>query len=681
MSIPDANQDELILKQHEAIKKDISDRTSLVTDKVDLSELEAELSADDLFRAKVVRLAELYSQFRRTRPDGNCFFRAFGFRLFEKLLNDEDRLSKVRAAIVPSLQQMVKLGMPEFTVEDFYDQFLVQLDALKTSKLSDLNETFNNDGSSNYIVVFLRLLTSKQLQLEGEFYQNFMEDGKSVAEFCNTDVEPMFIESDHIHITGLTAATGVGVRVVYLDRGAGDTATHHDFPEGQQPDLHLLYRPGHYDILYPKEMEAAAAEPEDSKEVNLGEEEVITAGRTVVLQKHNYMRTHLLNPNKNLQLGKDLINISAIVGSKFGTTFKMVSDHSKNKCFKLEVAEEVHNFESLFLNGESGVDNRDIPLDNEASQRLSKEEILQMQDDGMEGQKIVEKLIQNSETFQTKTKFSQAKFLKKKAKKYHHYILVRRPSIRLLMEIHYKADPMKVMNLRVDTLAQILTGVNVHSGGRYIVYETGAQGLVVAAVLERTGASGKVAHIYQTGQPQTNCLSAMDFHPTVLTNLSVINIQHLRSLQHGEDILANQQSRGQDGEPPRKKQNLNGAGDCMEAGKPVRQSLREQSVATHQELVGGGWDGLVIVCKQHPAALLTYLASFIAPSRPFVVFSPYKEPLLEAYMAVKEAGIAVNVLLCESWLRAQQVLPDRTHPEVMMSGGGGYLLTGIFVHR
>ena len=127
----------------------------------------------------------------------------------------------------------------------------------------------------NYTNFIGRLLTSKQLQLEGEFYQNFMEDGKSVAEFCNTDVEPMFIESDHIHITGsldrqcmgemvgsqvfdlfaaagLTAATGVGVRVVYLDRGAGDTATHHDFPEGQQPDLHLLYRPGHYDILYPK---------------------------------------------------------------------------------------------------------------------------------------------------------------------------------------------------------------------------------------------------------------------------------------------------------------------------------------------------------------------------------------------------------------------------------------------
>ncbi len=41
------------------------------------------------------------------------------------------------------------------------------------------------------------------------------------------------------------------------------------------------------------------------------------------------------------------------------------------------------------------------------------------------------KLIENSETYQNKTKFSQEKFLKKKAKKYHQYIVIRRPSIRL----------------------------------------------------------------------------------------------------------------------------------------------------------------------------------------------------------------------------------------------------------
>ena len=52
------------------------------------------------------------------------------------------------------------------------------------------------------LTLLSRLLTSKQLQLEGEFYQNFMEGGRSVAEFCNTEVEPMYKESDHIHIIG-----------------------------------------------------------------------------------------------------------------------------------------------------------------------------------------------------------------------------------------------------------------------------------------------------------------------------------------------------------------------------------------------------------------------------------------------------------------------------------------------
>ena len=52
------------------------------------------------------------------------------------------------------------------------------------------------------MIKIARLLTSKQLQLEGEFYQAFMEGGATVASFCSTEVEPMYKESDHIHIIG-----------------------------------------------------------------------------------------------------------------------------------------------------------------------------------------------------------------------------------------------------------------------------------------------------------------------------------------------------------------------------------------------------------------------------------------------------------------------------------------------
>jgi len=694
----DQNRDELIMKQQEDIQKDIASSTDLVSVRYPIKKLEVDFANDEVFKSKVTKLGETYSEFRRTRPDGNCFFRAVGFRVFELMLESLEEFSKVKKAVEGSKDEMVKLGMPEFTVEDFFDNFMDTLERLAGDdkmKLEELEETFNNEGLSNYLVVFLRLLTSKQLQVEGEFYQNFMEGGRSVAEFCSTEVEPMYKESDHIHIIGLTAAAGIGVRVIYLDRGTGDAAVPHDFPEGSEPKIHILYRPGHYDILYLKKMETDESVPGLPERLNIDknieavkddQREVIVPGRTVILQKFNYMRTHLLNTKKNLQLGRDLINMNGIVGKPFGTTFKMVSDHQNNKCFQLEVADEVLNFEALFMNGESGEDNRDL-VDNESSQKLSKQEIIKMREDGVDGKEIVEKLIENSETFQNKTKFSQAKFLKKKAKKYHQYILVRKPSIRLLMEIHYKADPMKLMNLRIDSLAQILNGTNVRSGGKYLVYETGAQGIVVASVLERVGENGKVVHIYQTGQPQTNCLSAMNFHQEVLDNLKVINIQHLRSLEQGQDILVNRfplenGSTQDDGEPPKKKphvENIQENGKSQE--KPLRMSLREQSVETHNILKSDLFDGLIIVCKQHPSALLTYLSKFIAPSRPFAVYSPYKEPLLDAYMAVKESGCAINCILSETWLRYHQVLPERTHPTVNMSGGGGYLLTGIFIEK
>ena len=106
----------------------------------------------------------------------------------------------------------------------------------------------------------------------------------------------------------------------------------------------------------------------------------------------------------------------------------------------------------------------------------------------------------------------------------------------------------------------------------------------------------------------------MDYPPEVLNNLHVINVQHLRSLEQGQDILAHHRTEdGETGdEPPRKKaatdKRDNANEDTSRANKPVRMSLREQSVATYDKLVSDTCDGLIIVCKQHPAALLMFLS-------------------------------------------------------------------------
>ena len=73
-----------------------------------------------------------------------------------------------------------------------------------------------------------------------------------------------------------------------------------------------------------------------------------------------------------------------------------------------------------------------------------------------------------------------------------------------------------------------------------MVYETGCQGIVIASALERLGNLGKIIHIYQTGSPQTQSISAMNFggaNKEALNEvLMTINMYHLRSLEQGKDI-------------------------------------------------------------------------------------------------------------------------------------------------
>ncbi|CAB4069175.1 OTUB1 [Lepeophtheirus salmonis] len=228
------NRDDLIVAQKEAIYKEIAEHTDLVGQ--DANNLKGD-----------------YFGFRRTRPDGNCFFRALGFRYFEILLKDPEELKRFKEIIKPSKDIMATLGFPSETVlEDFYDNFMEALDKLETIDHKELVNMFNDQGVSDYIVVFLRLLTSMQLQKDADFYQNFMEGDQTVVDFCKSEVETMFRESDHIHVIALTAATSINVRILYLDRGSNKEASPHDFPDGSMPKIHLLYRPGHYDVLYPR---------------------------------------------------------------------------------------------------------------------------------------------------------------------------------------------------------------------------------------------------------------------------------------------------------------------------------------------------------------------------------------------------------------------------------------------
>ncbi|GFS60063.1 ubiquitin thioesterase OTUB1 [Trichonephila inaurata madagascariensis] len=248
----DVNQDEAIMAQEREIEREIAETNPLIGPKCDLALLQKEYAEDDLiYQQKVNDLRSKYRYVRKMRPDGNCFFRAFTFAYLESLLNDKQEYKRFKEIASKTKEDLVSLGFSQFTIEDFHDTFMDVLGKIEQEMtVEDLLAIFNDQGSSDYIVVYMRLITSGYLQKEEAFFSNFIEGERTVKEFCHQEVEPMYKESDHIHVIALTLALGVGVRVQYMDRGEGGHINNHDFPEDKTPRIHLLYRPGHYDILY-----------------------------------------------------------------------------------------------------------------------------------------------------------------------------------------------------------------------------------------------------------------------------------------------------------------------------------------------------------------------------------------------------------------------------------------------
>jgi tRNA (adenine-N(1)-)-methyltransferase non-catalytic subunit len=74
----------------------------------------------------------------------------------------------------------------------------------------------------------------------------------------------------------------------------------------------------------------------------------------------------------------------------------------------------------------------------------------------MTGGQLISKLIENSETFQKRTKFSQEKYLRKKMQKYQVSFEVKKPTALELCETYSQQAPNKILNLRPDSLGLIL---------------------------------------------------------------------------------------------------------------------------------------------------------------------------------------------------------------------------------
>lgn len=475
---------------------------------------------------------------------------------------------------------------------------------------------------------------------------------------------------------------------------------------------------------------------------NKMEENFVKVGDYIIIQRQNYTKLHKVTLKGTVMLGKDQLDLGAIIGRPVWKTYKMEPQKNGKRVFVLKECDNCESLaEQLKKDVSSGSDNRNI-FDDGRSQLLSTEEIIGLRTSGLSGQAIVGQLIENSKTFHDKTEYSQEKYLKKKEKKYFEYVTIRWPTVRLISEVMYRTDPVKIMGLRMDTLSQILTIVGVHSRGMYMLYESGCQGLVAAAMLNNMSIGGQLLHIHPGNIPQKQAVFAMNYCSDKMSCLISVNIYSLLrkllqensesndksdqvirketvmnksfvsecessgEIMKNEDVLSDIIHRnesmiaGTDSGNDKLVQDFSKEDDKDVEEKEVTLNLVNEKKRKHSDTEGNiskkpRWeletekaadflrlskvDGLVIVAREHPANILTALLPYVAPSRPFIVFCPCREPLLELYIQLKGKNDTVGLRITETWLRSHQVLPNRTRPDILMSGGGGYLLTGIVV--
>lgn len=444
----------------------------------------------------------------------------------------------------------------------------------------------------------------------------------------------------------------------------------------------------------------------------------IKVGDYIVIQRQNYRKIHKFNKaNSAIPLGRDNVELLGIEGCKYYSVFKMIATGNKrSRSYRLELCDEAVGLKDEIDVKTSGLDNRNI-LDDGKSQKLTAADIEELKTDATSASDIVESLICNSNTFSSKTEYAQDKYLRKKEKKYFDYLQIIQPNLRMVADIMYRLDPAKIQGVRIDTLSQILTMANVYSEGKYLLYDSGSNGLLAAALLSAIGGktNGKLVHMHPGNMSQKQALLAMNFPEEQLQRCVSVNIYSaLRQFYQGCDTHEKITLPQNESNLKRKADEVNDSDHQIKIPKvdetldteeiPLKEqeskaeisspdtsnmeNVKDSSISEGKkpkwhfdniaaaELLTQKMDALVIVCKEDPQNIFKELVQFVKPGRPFLVYYSVAEPLQHLYLSLKsDSKIAALKLTC-NWLRNYQILPDRTHPEVNMNAASGFLLSG-----
>lgn len=384
---------------------------------------------------------------------------------------------------------------------------------------------------------------------------------------------------------------------------------------------------------------------------------MIQEGDHVIFKKGEYMKIFPVKTSKPIMIDRFKCRFDNLINQPYGFEYEIkeqqltlkphsVSDESKNR---VEIVK----------------DNRNL-VDKSENQKLTKEDIEQMRSqDDVSGNQIIDRLIENSASFSQKTEYSQEKYIKKKKEKYLAVYRILKPTIRTLVDYYMMGNnKRKILNMRMDTIAQILTYSNVAANRNVMVLES-CKGLLLAAIAERVAGHGKIVNFSPNGShiSTRETLEYMNFPAEHTKELYNFPLEKADKHQDYIEDLKRKIKIGENNEPYRIKQT-----EKLENAQIVSELFLRKQI-----------DCLIIASKFRPLPILEKVIDYMGANRYFVIYSPIQEPLIECHTYLKQTRKAVHMELADNWLREYQVLPERTHPKVMMDCCSGFLLTGITV--
>uniref|UniRef100_A0A7S3JA83 ubiquitinyl hydrolase 1 n=1 Tax=Euplotes harpa TaxID=151035 RepID=A0A7S3JA83_9SPIT len=248
------------------LNKQIAESMPFVSKKLNIDDYK-EHWKDNKFYDSFISLLDKYSRARELRRDGNCFYRALLWQMFEYFLTTKsseasEEYEKILGKISNSKADLLALGYDEIVIDDFYDQFLTAFKDLKdaTIDVTDeeavheyLEKLFSNESLAPYLLMHCRFMTSAYLKANSILYEDFMVDYADVGSYCDIEIEGVDREAEQMAIIGITNYLGIAAEINQVSANGNVeslTIPEDAIDDGKRFIAKLLFTPGHYDSLY-----------------------------------------------------------------------------------------------------------------------------------------------------------------------------------------------------------------------------------------------------------------------------------------------------------------------------------------------------------------------------------------------------------------------------------------------